>query len=220
MDNYNFSFHKMPFVKIFFILLLSCTFLQTKAQVFIGPRIGTSLSSTSSGTPYKESIKMGFHGGLVSNFWLNYKWQIQAEALYNEKGYNHVICKAGSYDRLNSSFVEVSVMVRYRAWPISTNFIMNIGMGFYGSYMINAEYRTDLGDGEIIQSIDPNAVNRFGDMGFNFDISFERQVGNGKLLIETRLQPGISSLNLVPSDVQTNRNFSAMLSLNYLFALK
>jgi hypothetical protein len=204
--------------KIILLFLLIFGFQLSQAQVFIGPRLGTSMSSTSSGTQYKESVKMGLHGGIVSNFWLNYKWQIQAEVLYNEKGYNHVICQ-NSYDRLTTSYVELPLMVRYRAWPISTNFIMNIGAGFYGSYMLSAAYRTDLGDGEIIQSINVNEVDRFGDMGFNFDISFERQVGNGKLLIETRLQPGITNLNFGSSEIQSNRHFSAMLSLNYLFAL-
>lgn len=204
--------------KIILLFLLIFGFQLSQAQVFIGPRLGTSMSSTSSGTQYKESVKMGLHGGIVSNFWLNYKWQIQAEVLYNEKGYNHVICQ-NSYDRLTSSYVELPLMVRYRAWPISTNFIMNVGAGFYGSYMLSAAYRTDLGDGEFIQSINVNEVDRFGDMGLNFDISFERQVGNGKLLIETRLQPGLSNLNFGSSEIQSNRHFSAMLSLNYLFAL-
>lgn len=204
--------------KIILLFLLIFGFQLSQAQVFIGPRLGASMSSTSGGTQYKESVKMGLHGGIVSNFWLNYKWQIQAEVLYNEKGYNHVICQ-NSYDRLTSSYVELPLMVRYRAWPISTNFIMNVGAGFYGSYMLSAAYRTDLGDGEFIQSINVNEVDRFGDMGLNFDISFERQVGNGKLLIETRLQPGLSNLNFGSSEIQSNRHFSAMLSLNYLFAL-
>ncbi|HMP99946.1 MAG TPA: hypothetical protein PKC24_09210, partial [Cyclobacteriaceae bacterium] len=103
--------------------------------------------------------------------------------------------------------------------PISTNFIMNLGFGGYFSYLIDAQYKTDLGEGEILQVLDPASLNRLSDMGLSFDIGLERQLGNGKLQIETRIQPGLGKLDFIPGE-GTHRNFGVMFSLNYMFALR
>jgi len=192
--------------------------IQVSAQTFIGFKAGMTMSSVSSSTQYKESILPGIHIGAVSNFTLNYAWNFQAELMYNQKGYNHVICSA-SYDKFSSSYLELPVSFRYRAWPISTNYIMNIGGGFYGGYLLSGKYSTNLGDGETQQTLDVASVNNRFDAGLIFDIGVERQVGKGKLFIDMRVQPGLMNTGVFPAESQSQRNISVMLSVSYMFGL-
>lgn len=201
-----------------FAIGLLCS-IQLHAQTFAGIKAGVSLSSVSSSTQYKESILPGLHIGFVSNFTLNYAWNFQAELLYNQKGYNHVIC-SGSYDRLTSSYLEFPVSFRHRAWPISTNFIMNIGGGLYGGYLLSGKYTTNLGDGETQQTLDVESLDKPFDAGLILDIGVERQVSKGKMFIDLRIQPGLMNTGVFPAESQSQRNFSMMLSVSYMFGLQ
>jgi len=192
--------------------------IQANAQTFAGFKAGLSMSSVSSSTQYKESILPGIHIGFVSNFTLNYAWNFQAELLYNQKGYNHVIC-AGSYDKLSSAYVELPISFRHRAWPISTNLIMNIGGGFYGGYLLSGKYTTNLGNGETKQTLDVASLDKPYDAGLILDIGVERQVSKGKMFIDMRIQPGLMNTGVFPAESQSQRNISVMLSVSYMFGL-
>jgi hypothetical protein len=202
-------------LSILIVLLMSGNVV---AQTFMGIKVGPSFSSVSSSTQFKESVMPGVHVGFISNFWLNASWQFQGELLFNQKGYNHVIC-AGEYDKLTTSYVEMPLVFRYRAWPISTNFIMNFGGGLYGGYLLSGNYKTNLGEGEITETLDVSAVEQRFDAGIIFDVGVDRQLGKGKLFIDLRIQPGFLSTGVFPAESQSQRNITMMVSFSYLFGL-
>jgi hypothetical protein len=207
-------------IKISVLLLLMTLLLNidSYAQTFMGIKVGPSFSSVSSSTQYKESVIPGVHIGFISNFWVNAAWQFQGELLYSQKGYNHVIC-AGSYDKLATSYLEMPLVFRYRAWPISTNFIMNFGGGLYGGYLLSGKYKTNLGDGEITETLDIASADQRFDAGIIFDVGVDRQLGKGKLFIDLRIQPGVLSTGVFPAESQSQRNITTMVSFSYLFGL-
>ncbi len=199
-------------------MILFCWIHESRAQVFAGLKAGPSFSSVSASTQYKESVIPGLHVGLVGNFWINSTWSFQAEALYNQKGYNYIICD-DCYDRLSLTYMEMPLMARYRAWPVSTNFIMNLGIGFYGAYLLSGKYRTDIGDGELVETLDMAGDRQRLDAGMLFDVGLERQVSKGKMLIDLRFQPGFMNTGVFPGESKSQRNVTLMLSVSYLFGL-
>jgi hypothetical protein len=200
------------------ILVLTGVYTETFSQVFAGFKAGPSFSSVASSTQYKKSVLPGIHAGLVSNFEINGSWSFQAELLYNQKGYNHIICD-DCYDRLALSYVEVPLAFRYRAWPVSTNFIMNLGIGGYGAFLLSGKYKTDIGDGELTESLDLSRDQQRFDAGLVVDLGLERQVSKGKMLVDLRIQPGLLNTDVFIGESKSQRNFSVMLSLSYLFGL-
>lgn len=95
-----------------------------------GAKAGASLTSITGKDVDGNAYKFGFHGGLMANFAFNDMVSIQPEVLYSMKGTKD---KSNSDNRINTSYIDVPVMVKVATGATGLFFEAGPQVGFLAS---------------------------------------------------------------------------------------
>jgi hypothetical protein len=183
-------------------------------QASLGLRSGLSLSTMNTNTEFAEGMLPGFHIGLVGNIGFSEVASIQAEVLYNEKGYNHIICSE-QYDRFKATYIEVPVLFKYAVKRFSGNLSMNINAGMFFGFWRSAEFITNVGEGEFKEDYRISAANNTTDFGPAMGLGLDYRVGPGRFSVDFRYEKGMVDMNSRYSDTVKNTNSTLMTSISY-----
>lgn len=150
------------------ILLVVGTAMAAQAQgIKFGAKAGASLTSITGKDVDGNTYKFGFHGGLMANFAFNDMVSIQPEVLYSMKGTKD---KSNNDERLNTSYIDVPVMVKVATGATGLFFEAGPQVGFLAS----ANYK--------IGGLSADVKDAFNNVDFGYAAGLGFQAASGPLI--------------------------------------
>jgi hypothetical protein len=203
-----------PLYSLITLIGLMCIGSPTWSQISLGLRSGASFSTMNTNTEFAEGMLPGLHAGLVGNIAFSDVASIQAEVLYNEKGYNHIICSS-QYDKFKATYIEVPVLFKYAIKRFSGNLSLNVNGGMFLGFWRSAQYVTNVGDGEFKEDYRIGPENNTTDFGPAMGLGLDYRVGPGRFSVDFRYEKGMVDMNSRFRDTVKNTNSTLMGSFSY-----
>ncbi len=190
------------------------------SRLRFGPEFGLNQNSLiDNGT--SNIATLGFHVGIAMDLALNDNISFQPVLRYIKKG-NQLQDQMNidTREKLSMNYIELPANIVFKLGNVNnTRFL--VGMGPYASYLVSAhdEFQTDatedvLGDVPATASYSASKIQRF-DWGVDGFIGCETPEG---IYAKAGAEVGLKDIQQNMDGSWSNRNFSILLSLGYLFS--
>jgi len=213
--------------KLTIIFLLLTSGYSYGQLLTLGPKVGVNFS-TQTGSQY-EIPATNFMFGAVMRYEFTRYFELQAEFLFNNKGYREEYQGKEVFDELKANYLEIPVLAKYVYNTKLFNYY--VGAGVYWAYWSKGRFKSSIDgsevvyeDYEFVTTTDADGYkdirNEFGlagELGFTYD-----GLGSGILMFGIRYGHALTATNEItpaPEGFTPRKNQVLTISLTYLLFL-